>query len=194
MLDSNREDAVKLECQDQVRIGKKMKKVTPNPAQPENGDQKKFMTKMVTSDSGSKSYGNRLELGVIMEEHESPHTGLLGKDHNTRVHFAAGSLGSFSRYSQFRGITEPIKSNFKNSNGKYTVSTQNIISRVGPDTRPNSNPRKPLEKYFGKAFCFSDKTIPKHLALTNLITEENMSSLKRIWTIKSKEAASNYGP
>jgi hypothetical protein len=74
------------------------------------------------------------------------------------------------------------------------VSTQNIISRFGRDTLPNSNSRKPLEKYFGKAFCFSDKTIPKHLALTKLINKENMSSLKRIWTLKSKEATSIDGP
>jgi hypothetical protein len=74
------------------------------------------------------------------------------------------------------------------------VSTQNIISRVGPDARPNSNSRKPVEKFFGKAFCFSDKTIPKHLALTKLINKEYMSSLKRIWTLKSKEATSNDGP
>jgi hypothetical protein len=167
ILDSKREDAVKLEFQDQVRVGKKMKSVTSNPAQPENADQIKFMKKMVTSDAGSKSYGNRLELGVIMEEHESPQTGVLENDQNARVHFATNSFGNFSRYSQFRGIIEPIKSNFKNSNGKYPVSAQNIFSRVGPDARQYSNPRKPVEKYFGKAFCFSDKTTPKHLALTN---------------------------
>jgi hypothetical protein len=167
ILDSNREDAGKLEYQDQVRSGKKMKSVTSNPAQPENGDQIKFIRKLVTSDAGSKSYGNRQELGVIMEEHESPQTGLLEKDHNARVRFAANSIGNFSRYSQFRGITEPIKSKFKDSDGNYPVSAQNILSRVWPDARSNSTPRKPVEKYFGKEFCFSDKTIPKHLALTN---------------------------
>jgi hypothetical protein len=75
ILDSNTEEAGKLGFQDEVRVGKKMKIVTSNPAQPENGDHIKFMTKLVTSDAGSKSYGNRQELGVIMEEHESPQTG-----------------------------------------------------------------------------------------------------------------------
>lgn len=104
-LDSNREDAVKLECQDQVRVAKKMESVTPNSAKPENEDQIKFMSKLVTSDAGSKSYVNKLELGVIMEEHESPHTGLLGEDHNARVHFAAGFDENFSGYRHLRGIT-----------------------------------------------------------------------------------------
>ena len=171
-----------------------MKSVPPNLAQPENRDQRKFLSKGVSSDAGNKSFLNRLKLKVIMEERESPHRDVLGREKHAHVHFAAGSDENLSPQSQLRGITGPIKSKMKNSNGPCPVSAQNIVSVARPDEMQIFNSRKPAEKYFGKAFCFSDKTIPKHIALTKLTNQENMSSFKRLYTLKSKEATSNDRP